>query len=534
MPTSLRALAVSFVFVLAAGCGRAAAPPEPATIRFDVAADPTTLDPLFAHPDADNVETQLARLVFLPFIDVDARGREIPVLLARIPTVANGDLSRDGTTIVYRLRAARWAAGVPVTAHDVVWTIGAILDPRNPVRSREGWDRIVSATALDARTVRVRLRAPWAPAVDTFFTYGAAQQFVLPAHLLAKQRDLLHAPFNAAPVGDGPYRLVSWRRGDRLVYAAAAGGGARVPRLDVRVVTDPQTNFTLLTSGGIDWNLIAPIQQAELAGAHDLRYRSAPLMLVAGIAINVTHTPLDDVRVRRAIAASIDRDAISQKLTFGNYKPVDTAQPLSSWARDPRVRLPSFSPVAADAQLDAAGWHRGADGIRARAGRRLALTYVQFPESTTGVRVAQFVQNELRARGIDIAIKSVTNAQLFLPAAEHGTLATGAFDLAYVPWAMGLDPDDAFLLTCHGAGNIMRWCDPQVDALEARARAVPERALRARLYAQIERRVAAAVPIVYLFDPAYIFAYRAELGGFAPNAFSPTWNARDWTLAAPP
>ncbi len=158
---------------------------------------------------------------------------------------------------------------------------------------------------------------------------------------------------------------------------------------------------------------------------------------------------------------------------------------------------------------------------------------MQFPESTTGVRVAQFVQNELRARGIDIAIKSVTNAQLFLPAAEHGTLATGAFDLAYVPWAMGLDPDDAFLLTCHGAGNIMRWCDPQVDALEARARAVPERALRARLYAQIERRVAAAVPIVYLFDPAYIFAYRAELGGFAPNAFSPTWNARAWTLASP-
>ena len=321
MPTSLRALAVSFVFVLAAGCGRAAAPPEPATIRFDVAADPTTLDPLFAHPDADNVETQLARLVFLPFIDVDARGREIPVLLARIPTVANGDLSRDGTTIVYRLRAARWADGVPVTAHDVVWTIGAILDPRNPVRSREGWDRIVSATALDARTVRVRLRAPWAPAVDTFFTYGAAQQFVLPAHLLAKQRDLLHAPFNAAPVGDGPYRLVSWRRGDRLVYAAAAGGGARVPRLDVRVVTDPQTNFTLLTSGGIDWNLIAPIQQAELAGAHDLRYRSAPLMLVAGIAINVTHTPLDDVRVRRAIAASIDRGSV------GVLRPTNSGPP---------------------------------------------------------------------------------------------------------------------------------------------------------------------------------------------------------------
>jgi peptide/nickel transport system substrate-binding protein len=532
VPPWLRALAGALIVVLT-GCSHAVAPAVPASVRFDIAADPTTLDPLFAHPDADNVEVQLARLVFLPFIDVDARGREFPVLLARIPTVANGDLSRDGTTIVYRLRAARWADGVPVTANDVVWTIHAILDPRNPVRSREGWDRIASAVALDARTVRVRLRAPWAPAVETFFTYGAAQQFVLPAHLLARERDLVHAPFNAAPVGDGPYRLVAWQRGDRLVYAASPGGGARVARLEVRVVTDPQTNFTLLKSGTIDWNLIAPIQRASLDGVPDLRFRSAPLMLVAGIALNVTHAPLDDVRVRRAIAAAIDRDAISKKLTFGAYPPVDTAQPLASWARDPHVRLPAFSPAAADALLDAAGWRRGAGGLREKDGRRLALTYVQFPESSTGVRVAQFVQNELRARGIDLAIKSVSNAQLFLPAADHGTLATGAFDLAYVPWAMGLDPDDAFLLRCHGAGNIMRWCDPQVDSLETQALAIPDRAQRARLYAAIERRVAADVPIVYLFDPAYVFAYRAELGGFAPNAFSPTWNARAWTLASP-
>jgi len=530
----LRALAGALIAALAAGCSRAPAPAPGPAIRFTVAADPTTLDPLFAHPDADNVESQLARLAFLPFLDVDARGREIPVLLARIPSVANGDLSRDGTTIVYRLRAARWSDGVPVTAQDVVWTIHAILDPHNPVRSREGWDRIASATALDGRTVRVRLRAPWAPAVDTFFTYGAAQQFVLPAHLLARERDLLHARYSAAPVGDGPYRLVAWQRGERLVYEAVPGGGARVPRLDVRIVTDPQTNFTLLKSGGIDWNLIAPVQRAALAGVADLHLRSAPLMLIAGIAFNVTHPPLDDVRVRRAIAASIDRATISQKLTFGAYPPVDTAQPLASWARDPQVRLPAFAPASADALLDAAGWRRGPNGMRERACRPLALTYVQFPESTTGVRVAQFVQNELRARGIDLTIKSVSNAQLFLPAADGGSLAKGDFDLAYVPWAMGLDPDDAFLLTCHGAGNVMRWCDPQVDALETQALAVPDRARRARLYAQIERRVAAAVPIVYLFDPAYVFAYRAELGGFAPNAFSPTWNARDWTLAGRP
>ena len=156
----------------------------------------------------------------------------------------------------------------------------------------------------------------------------------------------------------------------------------------------------------------------------------------------------------------------------------------------------------------------------------MALTYVQFPESQTGVRVATFVQSELAARGFAIAIKSLSNAQLFLPKSLGGTLATGAFDLAYVPWPMGADPDDAFLLTCAGAANVMRWCDPQVDALERRALVA-----RRRLYAQIERRVAAAVPIVYLFNPSYSYAYRPALTGFFPNAFNPTWDAYRWRIA---
>jgi peptide/nickel transport system substrate-binding protein len=168
--------------------------------------------------------------------------------------------------------------------------------------------------------------------------------------------------------------------------------------------------------------------------------------------------------------------------------------------------------------------------VRVKNGKRLALTYVQFPESQTGVRAAAFIERALHARGIELTLKSVTNAKLFLPKAEGGALATGAFDLAYVPWPMGADPDDSFLLTCDAPANVMRWCDPQVDALERRALVAPSQADRTSLYSAIEHRVAAAVPIVYLFDPSYIYAYRTALRGFAPNAFNPTWNAADWRL----
>ena len=523
--------------LLISGCTRVASGSNPdtasgATVRFAIAADPQTLDPLFAHADANSVEQQLARLTFEPFIDVDERGRPVPVLLDRIPTVANGGISHDGRTIVYHLRpGVTWSDGTPVTARDVLFTLRAITDDRNPVRSREGYDRIARAQRIDDRTVRMVLRSAWAPAVATLFSYGTAPQYVLPAHLLAGVSPLDRASFGSLPVGDGPYRLVSWQRGERLVYAPNPRywrGGPRRPRLDVRVIADPGANFTALQSGALDWNLISPVQQRSISSKPDLVFRAVPLALVAGIAINTTHPPLDDVDVRRAIAASIDRKAISDKITFKRYPVVDTAQPLWSWAHDPSVHLPAYSPVRADALLDRAGWRRGADGLRRKNGAPLSLTYVQFPESQTGVRVADFVERELHARGIDVGLKSVTNAKLFLPASQGGTLASGDFDLAYVPWPMGADPDDSFLLTCRGAANYMRWCDPTVDALEQRVLVAPSVDERKRLYSQIQLRVAQAVPIVYLFNPSYVYAYRQTLGGFAPNAFNPTWNAYDW------
>ncbi|MBD5655790.1 MAG: hypothetical protein IAI50_11520, partial [Candidatus Eremiobacteraeota bacterium] len=206
-------------------------------------------------------------------------------------------------------------------------------------------------------------------------------------------------------------------------------------------------------------------------------------------------------------------------------------RPRFSWAYDPAVREPGFEPAAADRAFDAAGWRRGPDGMRRRGAQRLALTYVQFPETSTGVRAAAFVQRALFDRGVDVTIQSISNARLFLPAAEGGVLARGRFDMAYVPWIMGADPDDRFLLACaSGTKNYMRYCDPQVDRLEQRAASDPDRTKRRSAYAAIDRRVARDVPIVYLFNPTYPYAYRSRLRGFAPNAFVPTWNAYAWSL----
>lgn len=538
----MRALAAALLAVsVFAGCaspgttGRAGAPRAPGSVRFDLAADPANLNPLFLHQDAASVEQQAARLSFEPFIDLDERGHQIPALLERIPTVQNGDLSPDGRTIAYHLRrSVRWSDGVPVTADDVLWTLHAILDPNNPVPSHEGYDLIDRAYAKDAHTVVFHLKHAWAPAVATYFSYGFRPQFVLPKHVLEKQTPLAQAPFNAAPtVGDGPYTFVSWTRGESLQYVANPSywrGKPRVARLDIRVIPDPQTNLVMLRSGALDWNLIAPVQQKTLENASGVAFRAVPTAVVAGLTFNLAHAPLGDVRVRRAIAMAIDRDAISKKITLGKYPVTNVIQPQFSWAYDASVKEPGYDPRAADALLNAAGWTRAAGGMRAKNGKPLSLVYVQFPESMTGVRVATAVQAELRQRGIAVEIKSVSNAQLFLPSSRGGTLASGGFDMAYVPFTMGSDPDDSSVLACNGASNYMRYCNPRVDALEREALSSVSQIRRKAIYARIERLVAADVPILYLFNADYIYAYRTRLHGFAPNAFLPTWNAAQWSL----
>ncbi len=505
-------------------------------VRFDLAADPANLNPLFLHQDSASVEQQVARLAFEPFIDLDERGRLRPELIIRIPSVSNGDLSRDGRTIVYRLRPqARWSDGVALTSDDVLWTLRAILDPRNPVPSHEGYDLIDRAYARDPHTVVFHLKHAWAPAVTTLFSYGFRPQFVLPKHILEREAPLAQAPFNAAPtVGDGPFTFVSWQRGESLTYRANPRywrGSAKAPQLDIRVIPDPQTNLVMLRSGQLDWNLIAPAQQASLSGARDVALRAVPTAVVAGLVLNLAHPPLNDVRVRRALAMAIDRAGISRKITLGRYPVTNMIQPQFSWAYDPAVREPAYDPRAADALLDAAGWRRAsAHALRRKNGKPLSLVYVQFPESMTGVRVATAVQAQMRERGIAVELKSVSNAQLFLPSSRGGTLASGQFDMAYVPFTMGSDPDDSSILACHGPSNYMRYCNPQVDALEARALSATSQNVRKAIYARIARIVAADVPIVYLFNADYLYAYRTSLQGFAPNAFLPTWNAWQWRV----
>ncbi len=502
------------------------------TIAFNVSEDPHSLDPILARSDD---ERQIAHLMFDLLLDVDERGRLVPALALAVPTRANGGVSPDGRTIVYHLRHdVRWQDGQQLTASDVVFTWQAITDPDNDVASTRDYDLIDLIFAPDSYTVVMRLKHPWPPAVATFFTYGTNPMPILPEHLLAEQGALRKSSFNDHPVGSGPYRLVRWERGDRLVFAANDGyfrGKPKARTVVVEEVPDTNSALTMLRTGRLDWSLQSPAQRLAVGQAPSVRFVFAPFAGFGAIAFNCRRPPFDDERMRRAIAMAIDRERLSRGITAGQYPVANSDQPVFSWAFDARARLPGFDPGKADRMLDALGWRRGSDGMRRRGGTLLALTFTTFPEGDTAVRTAEYVQAMLHDRGVAVAVKKISLAQFYLPASAGGLLLSGRFDMAYMVWRGGVDPDDSDLVACRGIANYAGYCDAQVDALEEQALGSDDRHARRAAYVAIQRALAAHVPYDFLYAPRYGFAVQRRVVGFRPTAFSPTWNAYEWATS---
>jgi peptide/nickel transport system substrate-binding protein len=228
--TLLAALALALAL---ASCTSTATPTwrEP-VLHIAQSAEPGSLDPLLL---TGAPAEEIGSLLYSYLLRVDDRGTLVPDLALRVPSIANGDISADGMTIVYRLRSdVRWHDGALFSAADVIATYRAVMDPRNPVPTRLGFDRIRTIEAPNPLTVRVRLRVPFAPFLTYFFE--PENYPILPAHVLAATPVLVASALDGAPIGTGPFRLARWKHGDVLELNANPtyfGGVPHIARLDV-------------------------------------------------------------------------------------------------------------------------------------------------------------------------------------------------------------------------------------------------------------------------------------------------------------
>jgi peptide/nickel transport system substrate-binding protein len=512
---------------------------QPGVLRAAMSGAPNTLNPILS---TQEFEVQVEALVLDPLVATDAAGHDIPILAARVPTVANGDISRDGLSIAYHLRhGVVWQDGAPFTSRDVAFTWQAVMNPKNLVATRHGYDQVVRVDTPDPWTAIFRLKRPFAPAVHTFFAHSDSPYEILPAHLLARYADLNQIPFNSHPIGTGPYRVVRWYRGDRIEYVANDRyflGKPRIPRIVMHFVGDENSIANQMRAHELDWFVQAsPRVYPQLTGIDGVSIRLVPFNGVDSIIFNTERAPFSDVRLRRAVAFAIDKDELVKEVTYGTTIAATEDIPSFMWAFDPSAGTTRRDLNRARALLAAAGWMPGADGIRTKNGARLVMGLAYRTDSLTDRNRGVLIASMLKDAGIDVQLKGYRTELLYAPQGEHGILAGGSYDGGLETWYAGVDPDDSTQLLCAerppNGYNWSRYCNARVDAAEATALSHYDRPTRKGAFAEIQRELAADVPYVYLWWPRAIEATNSDLRGFAPNGIVESWNAHDWYFGAP-
>lgn len=528
------------------GCARVTSQPGltprqswtvPGVLRWGEYTEPDTLNPMLSSLQVTLEESMLWAAYLFHYND---ENEFVPELATKMPTIENGGISPDGLTITYHLRpAVRWQDGAPFGADDVIFSWHAIMNPRNNIPSREGYDLIRDIRKVDDHTIIIHLSRPYAPFTSMFFTMGALAYPILPKHVLSGLSDINRASYNSMPIGTGPFRVVDYRHGQYLKLTANPiywRGAPGLKEVYVTFVGDQNTLLTQLQTHEIDFvTNVALTHVPEFKGIDGVALRSTPFTYFTYIGFNVESPPLRDVRVRRALAMATNRTLIIQNVTHGYALDADSDQPPFLWAHAPGTKQPRFDPSSAAKLLDAAGWRVGSDGYRYKNGAKLDLVIASTVGNAGYIEAEQVLQEGWRDIGVSSIIKNAQDSVLYAPAAEHGVFASGAFDVMINGWFNGVDPDDSDFFMCSqrppNGDNYRRLCDPRLDAAERLALSSNDRATRRAAYADIQRFAADDCAVIFLWFAKRVDAVSTELKGYRPaHAVTPLWNTYAWRI----
>jgi peptide/nickel transport system substrate-binding protein len=508
---------------------------RPGVLRIGVVGEPHSLNPLF---ESTGEEDEINALTNSLLLGTDERGQPCPELAARVPSVQNGDISRDGKTVVFRLRhGVKWHDGTPFTSADVKFSWQAVMNPANNVLSRTGYDIVTAVDTPDPYTAVVRLNRPFGPLLAEFFSGGQTAR-IIPAHLLAGYPNLNKVPYDEKPIGTGPYKVLEWRRGQSIELEANDDyflGRPAIRHISVRIIPSFTTIGVQLKTHELDFVNMNSATYGFVRNDPDVKVILANSYYFASLQYNVSRPLVKDVRVRAAIAHAIDRPGLVRHLTFG-IAPIATGGDIApaSWAHTTDVTQYPYDPKQAMALLDRAGWKPGPDGIRVKNGVKLSLQMVDLVGDTTGRNGDVEIQEMLHNVGIDVQIHEYSAPVLYGSKAEGGIYANGKFDVAFQAWAAGADPDNSTLFLCKnippGGQNFSFYCDRRLDALEEQAMSSYDQSARKVIYAQIEKKIVDDLPFYFLYYPKQRIGMNPDLAGFKSNGVTPTYNAYEWSI----
>lgn len=539
-------VAIALLSALVAGCTKvstsAGGPrgPNPWTIhgvlRIGAFEDLDSLNPLISNQGA---VSDVAQLIFSGLIDYDDRGNAIPDAALAVPTQTNGGISKDGKTITYRLRRnIQFSDRVPLTSADVKYTWEQIVNPRNNVGVRFPYDQVASIDTPDPHTAVVHLKAPSAPFVAAFMRNGIVGS-ILPKHLLDRYEDLNRISFNSHPIGSGPFIVERWEPGSLLDLVANPHywrGQPKLKEIKYRIIPNQNTQLTAVRSHEVDLYHQAPEQQyATLKSISGYRVVTLTVNTYTHMRFNCRRPPLDDARVRRAIAYAIDWKKLVDTVYMGIDMPGMTDQSPRSWAYNPNIKPYPHDPARAKALLAEAGWSPGSDGIMQKNGRKLAISITAVTGATSREKTEQLAQQDLRAVGIELAIRNYPANVMFATYGGNGIISRGRFDIALFSFGNDPDPDDTNTIAPDemppNGRNYSFYADPDIGKWLKAARAHYSRDERRPYYWKIQERIHDQVPFHAIMWWTNIATVNADMSGFRPaTVVSDFWNSWDWSI----
>ncbi|HLK12025.1 MAG TPA: ABC transporter substrate-binding protein [Candidatus Binatia bacterium] len=479
-----------------AGPADGGGPPRPGgVLRLGSPEDPHTLDPAKGY---DTASWSFELMLFDTLVAYDQGTNLVPEL------AASWEVSADGRRWAFRLRPdVRFSTGRPLTAADVKFSLERLLKPTIHSQGAEFFAGLEGAADFGAgRAAEVRgivvpapdrvefvLREP-----DPLFLHKLAMPFasVVDPETVARVGD---DAFAQHPVGTGAFRLAEWTYGQRLrLERNPHYFRAGLPYLDgveVTIGVSDQLAWFKYQRGELD---LAGIPSAEFPRVViDPRYR--PLLLerttltTQYLGMNCALPPFDDVDVRRALNRAVDKQRLLA-LIDGRGVVADEILPPDMPAYDPELHPYAFDLAAARAELAAAG-HPGG----------FATTLWATRDDGT-LRIAQSIQQDLRALGIALAIKPVD-----FPALLEAVRRPGMVPLFLMGWEADFpDPSNFLAVLFHSrnrdTNNNTFFADRAVDRLLDEAEPLLAGPRRWQLYHAAEVRILADAPWVPLFHPS--------------------------------
>ncbi len=489
-------------------------PPRESVLRFNNGAEPETIDPALASGQPDG---RLARSLFEGLTVSDPRTLEPgPGQAARWET------SRDGRLWTFHLRPGlRWSDGTPLGASDFVWSWLRALRPETASRNAgllhaiagaEAFNRgtatdpaSVGLAAPDETTLVVRLARP-----VPYLLYLAAYPTWLPVprHVVERWGDAWTRPEHI--VSNGAFVLERWRPNDRLVlrrnprYRDPAR--VRSERVEAYSIEDLSTATELYESGRLDWNTSGYIPSPFVPYMRRYAdFRSAPFQSVYFYSLNVTRPPLDNVWVRRALNAAVDREAIALDLLRGTRQP---------WGRLTPQGYPGYpAPPALGYDLARAREYLARAGYPG--GRGFRKISILFNTSEDNRRIAEAIQ-AMWTRGLGIPVE-LQNMEWGATLQATSSLR---YDVARRSWIGDyLDPSTFLDIMRGGDGNNRTgWADARYDRLLSAAADEPDPAQRLALLARAEALLLADGPVVPVYHYFSVELVKPYVRGIWSNA----------------